>query len=143
MAKKLNELLERLLIMLKKFQTNTGSETLLKKELIYFGKSKKKKKGNGDQKMASKVIPFPNAKVSEKVKQSMQLELKKNRVERDINLVMQQDSWDLYTFSADELEMLSLFGETMKFDSKVASRVITKLAEFISRMTNELLEEPY
>ena len=93
--------------------------------------------------MASKVIPFPNAKVSEKVKQSMQLELKKNRVERDINLVMQQDSWDLYTFSADELEMLSLFGETMKFDSKVASRVITKLAEFISRMTNELLEEPY
>ena len=63
MKKKLSELLKRLSIKLKKSQTNTGSETLLKKELIYSGKNKNKTKRNMSfhPRNQNNIIQFPKA----------------------------------------------------------------------------------
>lgn len=93
--------------------------------------------------MANKIIKFPNAAISEKAKQSMELEQKKNKTEQDLNFVLNQNNWDLYTLSASDFEMLALFGNDMRFDPKVASRLISKLSEFIVRMSKEFVEEPY
>jgi len=93
--------------------------------------------------MTTKIIPFPNAAISEKAKQSMELEQKKNKTEQDLNFVLNQKNWDLYTLSASDFEMLAIFGETMRFDPTVASRLISKLAHFVSVMSKEFCEEPY
>ena len=93
--------------------------------------------------MTSKIIPFPNAAISEKAKQSMDLEQKKNKTEQDLNFVLNQSNWDLYTLSASDFEMLALFGETMHFDPTVASRLISKLAQFASILSKEFSEELY
>ena len=93
--------------------------------------------------MANKIIKFPNAAISEKAKQSMELEQKKNKTEKDLNFVLNQSNWDLYTLSASDFEMLALFGETMRFDPTVAARLISKLAQFVSVMSREFAEEPY
>ena len=93
--------------------------------------------------MTTKIIKFPNAAISEKAKKSMELEQKKNKTEQDLNFVLNQNNWDLYTLSASDFEMLALYGETMHFDPTVASRLISKLAHFASVMSKEFCEEPY
>ena len=93
--------------------------------------------------MTGKIIPFPNAAISEKAKQSMDLEQKKNKTEQDLNFVLNQNNWDLYTLSASDFEMLALYGETMHFDPTVAARLISKLAQFVSVLSKEFCEEPY
>ncbi len=92
---------------------NTGLVEVLKKELIYFGKNKKKKERNGRKNMMAKIIPFPNVKVSENAKQALKLEERKNVIERNLNVLLGNDStWDLYTLTADEIDCLSEFGNT-------------------------------
>ena len=99
--------------------------------------------------MTAEVIVFPKvpkAKVSKETKEVLKLQAKRNAVEASLNLMIGSSTWDKYIFLADDLEMLALYGETMKFDPKTASRLISKLAEFIARLSRALqdLEEgPY
>jgi hypothetical protein len=120
---------------------------VLKKELIYFGKNKKKKERNGRKNMMAKIIPFPNVKVSENAKQALKLEERKNVIERNLNVLLGNDStWDLYTLTADEIDCLSEFGEVMRFDPRVASRLISKLSEFAKKISKAFMDdygEPY
>ena len=97
--------------------------------------------------MTAEVIVFPKvpkAKVSKETKEVLDLQTKKNRIEASLNLMIGSSTWDKYIFLAEDLEMLALYGETMKFDPKVASRLISKLAEFIARLSRTLqdMEEP-
>ena len=126
---------------------NTGLVEVLKKELIYFGKNKKKKERNGRKNMMAKIIPFPNVKVSENAKQALKLEERKNVIERNLNVLLGNDAtWDLYTLTADEIDCLSEFGEVMRFDPRVASRLISKLSEFAKKISKAFMDdygEPY
>ena len=96
----------------------------------------------------AEVIVFPKtpkAKVTKETKNVLELQAKMKRTESTLNLLLGSKTWDMYTFTTDDLHMLSLFGETMKFDPKVSARLIAKLAEFIARMSKTILEmeEPY
>ena len=96
----------------------------------------------------AEVILFPKVpkeKVTQETKNVLELQTKMKRAEATLNLLLGSNTWDQYTFTTDYLHMLSLFGETMKFDPKVSSRLIAKLAEFIARMSKTMLEmeEPY
>ena len=97
----------------------------------------------------AEVIVFPKvpkAKITEETKNALELQTKMKRTESTLNLLLSSNhNWDLYTFTTDDLHMLSLFGEAMKFDPKVSSRLIAKLAEFIARMSKTMLEmeEPF
>jgi len=96
----------------------------------------------------AEIIVFPKAskeKITEKAKQALELQTKMKTTEATLNAILGSNSWDMYTFSTDDLHMLSLYGETMKFDPKVSSRLISKLAEFIARMSKTMMEmeEPY
>jgi hypothetical protein len=97
--------------------------------------------------MVAKVIPFPNIKISEKAKEALKLEERKNVIERNLNVLLGNDStWDLYTLTADEIDCLSEFGEVMRFDPKVASRLVSKLAEFAKKISKAFMDdygEPY
>ena len=98
--------------------------------------------------MTAEVIVFPKvpkAKVSKEAKEVLQQQIKMRRTESTLNVLLGSKTWDQYTFITDDLEMLALFGETMKFDPKVASRLISKLAEFIARLSRTLqdMEEPF
>ena len=96
----------------------------------------------------AEVIVFPKVpkeKVTKETKSALELQTKMKRTEAGLNLLLGSKTWDMYTFTTDDLHMLSLFGETMKFDPKVASRLISKLAEFIARLSRTLqdMEEPF
>ena len=98
--------------------------------------------------MTAEVIVFPKvpkAKVSKEAKAVLEQQVKMKRTEATLHLLLGSNTWDQYTFITDDLEMLALFGETMKFDPKVASRLISKLAEFIARLSRTLedMEEPF
>ena len=105
--------------------------------------------GNKNGKTMGEIITFPKvpkAKVTKEVKEVLQEQAKMKRIETNLNLLLGSNhNWDLYTFTTDDLHMLSLYGETMKFDPKVASRLISKLAEFIARLSRTLqdMEEPF
>ena len=93
--------------------------------------------------MTAEVIVFPKvpkAKVSKETKEVLEQQVKMKRTEATLNLLLGSKTWDQYTFITDDLEMLALFGETMKFDPLVASRLISKLAEFIARINKTMLE---
>ena len=103
--------------------------------------------GNKKGKSMAEVIVFPKvpkAKVTKEAKAVLEQQTKMKRTEATLNLLMGGNAWDQYTFITDDLEMLALFGETMKFDPKVASRLISKLADFIARLSRTLeeMEEP-
>ena len=98
--------------------------------------------------MTAEVIVFPKvpkAKVSKEAKEVLEQQIKMKRTEATLNVLLGSKTWDQYTFITDDLEMLALFGETMKFDPKVASRLISKLADFIARLSRTLqdMEEPF
>ena len=97
--------------------------------------------------MVAKIIPFPNVKVSENAKQALKLEERKNVIERNLNVLLGNDAtWDLYTLTADEIDCLSEFGEVMRFDPRVASRLISKLSEFAKKISKAFMDdygEPY
>lgn len=93
----------------------------------------------------AEVIVFPKAKVTKETKKALDLQKRKIAVEAKLNLFIGNRNWDTYTLLADDLEILALYGETMKFDPLVASRLVSKLADFIARMSTTLneLEEPF
>ena len=96
----------------------------------------------------AEVILFPKvpkAKVTKETKKALEQQTKMKRTEATLNLLLGGNASDKYTFLPDDLHMLSLFGETMKFDPKVSARLIAKLSEFIARMSKTMLEmeEPY
>ena len=96
----------------------------------------------------AEIIVFPKvpvAKVTQETKEALELQTKMRRTESTLNLLLGSNTWDNYVFLPDDLHMLSLFGETMKFDPKVSARLIAKLAEFIARMSKTMLEmeEPF
>ena len=104
--------------------------------------------GTEEGEAMAEVIVFPKvpkAKITEETKNALELQTKMKRAEATLNLLLGSNTWDQYTFTTDDLHMLSLFGETMKFDPKVSARLIAKLAEFIARMSKTMLEmeEPY
>ena len=93
--------------------------------------------------MTAEVIVFPKvpkAKVSKEAKEVLEQQVKMKRTEATLNLLLGSKTWDQYTFITDDLEMLALFGEQMKFDPKVSARLIAKLAEFIARLNKTMLE---
>ena len=96
----------------------------------------------------AEVIIFPKVpkeKVTQETKNALEQQVKMRRTEATLNLLLGSKTWDQYTFIPDDLEMLALFGETMKFDQKVSARLISKLAEFIARLSRALedIEEPF
>ena len=98
--------------------------------------------------MTAEVIVFPKvpkAKVTKEAKAVLEQQTKMKRTEATLNVLLGSKSWDQYTFITDDLEMLALFGETMKLDPLVASRLISKLADFIARLSRTLedMEEPF
>ena len=103
--------------------------------------------GTEEGEAMAEVIVFPKvpkAKVTEQTKRVLEQQMKMKRTEATLNLLLGGNAWDKYTILTDDLEMLALFGETMKFDPKVASRLISKLAEFIVRLSRTLedMEDP-
>ena len=88
---------------------------------------------------------IPKAKITKETKNALAQQTKMKRTEATLNLLLGGNAWDKYTFLTDDLEMLALFGDRMKFDPKVASRLISKLAEFIARLSRTLqdMEEPF
>ena len=90
------------------------------------------------KKMSAKVIQFPNQPISEKAKQAMQEEIKMKRVEQSLNTMMLSKYWEPYTLTVEDWEMLALYGEVMKFDPVAASRLISKTADFVKRMSKTL-----
>ena len=103
--------------------------------------------GNKKGKSMAEIIVFPKvpkAKLTKEAKAVLEQQVKMKRTEATLNLLLGANTWDQYTFITDDLEMLALFGETMKFDPKVASRLISKLADFIARLSRTLeeMEEP-
>jgi|TARA_Y100000310_G_scaffold218641_1_gene219931 PHD/YefM family antitoxin component YafN of YafNO toxin-antitoxin module len=89
-------------------------------------------------KAMAEVIVFPKVlkeKISEKTKLALKMEMQKARVEQSLNTVMMSDHWEAYTITVEDFEMMALCGEVMKFDPKAASRLISKLADFVKRMS--------
>jgi len=98
--------------------------------------------------MTAEVIVFPKvpkATVTKETKKALEEQTKMKRTEATLNLLFGSNTWDQYIFLPDDLEMLALYGDTMKFDPKVASRLVSKLAEFIARLSRTLqdMEEPF
>ena len=94
--------------------------------------------------MTAEVIIFPKTpkeKISKNAEEIIKLQAQKNRVEADINLILGSKSWDMYSFSQEEIEILSLFGDVMKFDPTVASRAISKLSEQLVKVQLKELED--
>jgi len=86
----------------------------------------------------AEVIVFPKVlkeKISEKTKLALKMEMQKARVEQSLNTVMMSDHWEAYTITVEDFEMMALYGDVMRFDPKAASRLISKLADFVKRMS--------
>lgn len=77
----------------------------------------------------AKIIKFPNSKTSPLAAQAIELEAKKTMLEQNLNLMMVSDLWDKCEITNDEIEMLSDFGEVMKFQPLAAARLISKISE--------------
>ena len=88
---------------------------------------------------------IPKAKITKETKNALAQQTKMKRTEATLNLLLGGNAWDQYHFLPDDLEMLALFGDRMKFDPTVSSRLISKLAEFIARLSATLneMEEPF
>ena len=86
----------------------------------------------------SEIIVFPKVKkekLSDRAKEAIKLEMQKARVEQGLNTMMMSKFWETYTITVEDFEMLALCGETMRFGPKAASRLISKLADFVKRMS--------
>ena len=90
------------------------------------------------KKMSAKIIQFPNTEMSDKAKQALQEEIKMKRVEQSLNTMMLSKYWEPYTLTVEDWEMLALYGDVMRFDPVAASRLISKTADFVKRMSKTL-----
>ena len=92
----------------------------------------------------AEIIKFPKTpkeKISKNAEAALKLEAQKKRTEINLNLIIGGSGWDMYTLTQEDIETLGLFGEVMRFDPTVASRVISKLAEYIVRVQQQVYEE--
>ena len=81
------------------------------------------------------VVPF---KVGVENKQKIMAEERLKKTIASIDLKMQQPYWDALVFDDVELELLSNFGETIKFPSdNTAARVASVLATFLLKHKEE------
>ena len=86
----------------------------------------------------AKIIQFPNTEVTDKAKQAMQEEIKMKRVEQSLNTMMLSKFWEPYTLTVEDWDLLAQCGEVMKFDPVASSRLISKIADFVKRMSKTL-----
>ena len=81
------------------------------------------------------VVPF---KVGVENKQKIMAEERLKKTIASIDLKMQQPYWDALAFDDVELELLSNFGETIKFPSETtAVRALSILSTYILRKHSE------
>ena len=86
------------------------------------------------------IIKFPNTPVnqmSDTAKLALEMEKEKQAAETFLNFRLNQDDWDVYQPSERDLELVALFGETMKLLPIVSLRLSTKLAEFICKLKTQ------
>ena len=85
------------------------------------------------------VVPF---KVGVENKQKIMAEERLKKTIASIDVKMQQPYWDALAFDDVELELLSNFGETIKFPSdNTAARVASVLATFLLKHKEEFSYE--
>ena len=85
------------------------------------------------------VVPF---KKGVENKQKIMAEERLKKTIASIDLKMQQPSWDALVFDDVELELLSNFGETIKFPSdNTAVRALSVLATFLLKHKEEFSYE--
>ncbi len=85
------------------------------------------------------VVPF---KVGVENKQKIMAEERLKKTIASIDLKMQQPYWDALAFDDVELELLSNFGETIKFPSdNTAVRALSVLATFLLKHKEEFSYE--
>ena len=77
----------------------------------------------------AKIIQFPKRKPSALAAEAIELEAKKITLEQNLNLMMLSDLWDKCEITNEEIEMLSDFGEVMKFQPLAAARLVSKISE--------------
>ena len=77
----------------------------------------------------AKIIQFPKSKPSALAAEAIELEAKKITLEQNLNLMMLSDLWDKCEITNEEIEMLSDFGEVMKFKPLAAARLVSKISE--------------
>ena len=85
------------------------------------------------------VVPF---KIGVENKQKIMAEDRLKKTIASIDLKMQQPYWDALAFDDVELELLSNFGETIKFPSdNTAVRALSVLATFLLKHKEEFSYE--
>ena len=85
------------------------------------------------------VVPF---KIGVENKQKIMAEERLKKTIASIDLKMQQPYWDALAFDDVELELLSNFGETIKFPSEnTAVRALSVLATFLLKHKEEFSYE--
>ena len=60
------------------------------------------------------------------------------KVEQSLNTMMLSKFWETYTLTVEDWDLLAQCGEAMKFDPVAASRLISKQADFVKRMSKTL-----
>ena len=73
----------------------------------------------------AKIIQFPKSKPSALAAEAIELEAKKVTLEQNLNLMMLSDLWDKCEITNEEIEMLSDFGEVMKFQPLARARLVS------------------
>ena len=86
----------------------------------------------------SKIINFPNQPLPDKAKAALEMELRMKKVEQSLNTMMLSKFWETYTLTVEDWDLLAQCGEVMKFDPVAASRLISKQADFVKRMSKTL-----
>ena len=81
------------------------------------------------------VIPFNKAVENKKL---IDAEIRLRKLMKSIEWKMQQPMWEMLLFDDDELEILSSFGETLKFaNEQTAPKVASVLATYLLRKQSE------
>ena len=78
------------------------------------------------------VIPFPMDR------SIARLEVRKSVTESVLNYTLSNNEWDTYEFVSEDIVDLAMFGEIMSFSEIVNKRLISKLAEKISKLEIEI-----
>ena len=92
----------------------------------------------------AEIIKFPKTpreKISKNAEEIIKMQAQKKRIETDLNVIIGGASWDMYNLTQEDIEVLGLFGDVMKFDPTVGSRLISKLAEQLKRVQLRDLED--
>jgi len=81
------------------------------------------------------VIPFNKAVENKKL---IDAEIRLRKLMKSIEWKMQQPMWEMLLFDDEELQILSSFGETLKFaNEQTAPKVASVLATYLLRKQSE------